>query len=244
MMVPTATRRTMVINRFLKYLTAAAQPAYWPAMARGVMPTVEHVAALSTLNPRTVFDVGANRGQFSVVARHLFPSAQIFAFEPLEVDRRFYQLVVRGPVRMQALALGAARGRTKFFVTSRADSSSLLAPTKKQESAYGVGLASTTMVEVERLEDVIRPEDIAPPALLKLDVQGAELQVLQGGGKILRMIEMIYCEVSFVELYERQPNAGSVVSFLADRGFELRGVFNLSKTSEFGHTQADMLFIR
>jgi hypothetical protein len=63
----------LTINRLSKYLTALATPAFWPALARGVMPAVEHIEALKLISPKTLIDVGANEGQFSIVARHLFP---------------------------------------------------------------------------------------------------------------------------------------------------------------------------
>ncbi|WP_213769886.1 FkbM family methyltransferase [Bradyrhizobium sp. dw_78] len=208
------------------------------------MPAVEHIGALRSLDPRTVVDVGANKGQFSLVAQYLFPNAQIHAFEPLEGERRIYQSVISGPVQVHSVALGANKGNADFFVASRADSSSLLAPGKGQQSAYGVGLSSTTTVCVDRLENVIGARDLIAPVLLKLDVQGAELQVLQGAEKLLPQVDAVYCEVSFVELYERQPMASSIVSFLDSHGFVLSGVFNLSVTKQFGPTQADFLFSR
>jgi FkbM family methyltransferase len=228
----------------LKYWAAASNPAFWPALARGVMPTVEHMGVLKRLRPQTVIDVGANKGQFSLVAQYLFPTAQIHAFEPLETERRRYQSVVGRPVQMHSVALGAEKGSAEFFIASRADSSSLLAPAKGQQSAYGVGLSSTTIVAVERLENVINPNTLVAPVLLKVDVQGGELGVLQGAEKLLTKVDAIYCEVSFVELYERQPMASAIVSFLDLRGFALRGVFNLSMTKQFGPTQADFLFTR
>jgi FkbM family methyltransferase len=196
------------------------------------MPTVEHLKALRSLGARTVIDVGANKGQFSLVARYLFPTARIYAFEPLESARHLYQSVVSGPVQMHAVALGEKKGSAKFFVTSRTDSSSLLTPGKGQDLAYGVALSSTTTVSVERLENVVESEALVGPVLLKLDVQ------------LLPLVNFIYCEVSFVELYEQQPTAGSIVSFLDRHKFTFRGVFNLSITKEFGPTQADLLFFR
>jgi FkbM family methyltransferase len=237
-------RRKSEINRILKYWTAASKPAFWPALSRGVMPTVEHIGALSSLRPRTVVDVGANKGQFSLVAHYLFPDAKIHAFEPLESERRIYQSVVSGAVQVHSVALGAEKGTADFFIASRADSSSLLSPGKGQAAAYGVGLSSRTTVSVDKLENVINAAELAAPVLLKLDVQGAELQVLRGAVALLPQVDAIYCEVSFVELYERQPKASAIVSFLDRHGFALSGVFNLSVTKRFGPTQADFLFYR
>jgi FkbM family methyltransferase len=232
------------MHRLKKYVTAALNPTFWPAIMRGVMPTVEHIGPLRSLNARTIIDVGANKGQFSLVARHLFPDAHIYAFEPLETARSRYESVVKAPLRMQALALGEEETSATFFIASRADSSSLLAPGKGQEQAYGVDLSSTMTVSVARLDQVIQPADLRDPVLLKLDVQGAELQVLRGAEKLLPLISAIYCEVSFVELYEQQPTASSIISFLDSLGFKLRGVFNMSTTRQFGPTQADLLFFR
>src|SRR5947209_386367 len=77
---------TTMYNRFKKYIIAATKPAFWPALRRGVVPAVEHIDAIESLKPRTLIDVGANKGQFSVVARYLFPKVVIHAFEPLECD--------------------------------------------------------------------------------------------------------------------------------------------------------------
>jgi FkbM family methyltransferase len=232
------------IRSLLRYLSAALRPVFWPAIARGVMPSIEHTKALSSLGARTVLDVGANKGQFSLIARYLFPAAEIYAFEPLESARRVYQSVVSGPIKVHAVALGAETGKAKYFIASRADSSSLFLPGKRQELAYGVVLSSTTTVNVETLEAVIEPSALVAPVLLKLDVQGGELDVLKGAEKLLPHVDAIYCEVSFVELYERQPLASAIVSFLSDHNFKLRGVFNLSVTKHFGATQADLLFVR
>jgi FkbM family methyltransferase len=232
------------INRFIKYLIAAAHPAFWPALERGVMPTVEHFAALKSFNASTVIDVGANKGQFSLVARYLFPSACIHAFEPLQKECRIYQSVVSHPIKVRSTALGDATGSATFFVASRADSSSLLPLGNKQQSAYGVKLQYTITVDVETLDSAMSMESLVKPVLLKIDVQGSELSVISGGTKILQFIDAVYCEVSFVELYDGQATASTIISFLDRYGFALRGVFNLSNTKQFGPTQADLLFTR
>jgi FkbM family methyltransferase len=232
-----------VINHFSKYLTALSTPAFWPALVRGVMPAVEHIDALKRLKPKTLIDVGANKGQFSLIARHLFPEIQIHAFEPLEGERELYKAVVSEPVEVHSTALSDVTGDAKFFITSRSDSSSLLRPGANQQTAYGVVQSSEGTVPVARLDEFFHPWNLARPTLLKLDVQGAELRVLRGAERVLSLIDAVYCEVSFVELYEDQPRADEIVAFLARADFTLRGAFNLSCTSKFGPTQSDFLFL-
>ncbi len=206
------------------------------------MPAVEHTEAIGRLTPKTLIDVGANKGQFSLIVRYLFPDVEIHAFEPLEAERKLYELVVAEPVKLYSMALGAAAGEATFFITSQRDSSSLLKPGAVQETAYGVVHTSSTTVPVARLSHVVDILAMRRPILLKLDVQGGELDVLNGAEEILPFVDMIYCEASFVHLYERQPLADEIVSHLMQHGFTLRGVFNQSITKEFGPTQADLLF--
>lgn len=232
------------IIRLLKYFRAVSKSAFWPAIVRGVMPAVEHIAPLRLIRPALIIDVGANKGQFSLIARYLWPKATIYAFEPLDHERSVYDSLVTAPACSRPEALGNASRDATFYVASRADSSSLLAPGENQELAYGVVLSSTVSVRVERLQDVIDHRALVPPVLLKIDVQGGELDVLKGAENILHLIDAIYCEVSFVQLYEKQSMAGAIVAYLERHSFSLRGVFNLSNTKKLGPTQADFLFCR
>jgi FkbM family methyltransferase len=208
------------------------------------MPAVEHIDAIKRLCPRTLIDVGANKGQFSLIARYLFPKIDIHAFEPLESARKSLQLVVSSPISVYPIALGELGGEATFFVTSRPDSSSLLKPTEHQKMAYGVTLASSLTIPVARLADLITVTNLPKPILLKADVQGGELAVLKGARELLSSIDAIYCEASFVRLYEAQPLANDLIAFLRTEGFLFSGAFNQSVTRKFGPTQADLLFCR
>lgn len=208
------------------------------------MPAVEHTEAIKGLNPKTLIDVGANKGQFSLIARYLFPEIQIHAFEPLQRERKLLASVLPPPISLYDTALGSKAGQASFFVTSRTDSSSLLMPGPCQEQAYGVKVLSRLVVTVSRLDDTLEFSQLPRPVLMKLDVQGSELDVLKGAKGALKFIDMLYCEVSFVELYLKQALANEIVEFLKDEGFEVCGVFNRSFTRRFGPTQADILFLK
>jgi hypothetical protein len=111
------------------------------------------------------------------------------------------------------------------------------------EQVYGISIAGQVTVPVVRLPDIIDLSTLPRPILLKIDVQGAELEVLKGAEALLPLIDAIYCEVSFARLYEGQPLAEDIVQYLARNSFTLRGVFNQSSTKDLGPTQADFLFM-
>ena len=209
------------------------------------MPGVEHVSAIRGLKPRTLIDVGANKGQFSLIARSLFPEILIHAFEPIAAERAKLSLVLKNEgLAIYPVAVGRQAETRDFFVTSRLDSSSLLKPAVGQKEAFDVSLVSVNSIEVVRLADVIRFAELPRPVLLKIDVQGGELDALIGVGDDICYIDHIYCEVSFVPLYEDQPLAGDIICYLRALGFSVGGVFNQVTAEAFGPTQADLLFHR
>jgi FkbM family methyltransferase len=194
---------------------------------------------------RTVVDIGANRGQFALVARHCFPEARILSFEPLPGPSRTFQRVFAGDpsVILHPVAIGPERGETTIHLSARDDSSSLLPISSLQNTLFpGTAEAGTATVTVGPLSDFVAAEEIEPPALLKLDVQGFELQVLRGCEDLLDRFALVYAECSFVELYLGQALADEVIAWLHERGFGLRGVYNMTYDRRGRAIQADFLF--
>lgn len=233
---------------YLKRGLKLARLAVTPIFARAVLTSrvaaaTEHLEAIAFTKAKTLIDVGANKGQFSLAFRSLVPDGKIIAFEPLEATgTKFEQVFKKDPnVVLRRLALSDKTGEAEFHVTDRTDSSSLFRPGSKQQEAFGVREASTVKVLLSTLDNQIDFESIEHPVILKIDVQGAELDVLKGCTS-LQFIDYVYVELSFVELYDDQPLFEDVVQELAKRGFEVRGIFNPVSTKRFGPTQVDVLF--
>jgi FkbM family methyltransferase len=236
------------LRQFRKLSKVLASSDYRAAFRRaGVAAAIEHEPLLRSLDFRTVVDIGANRGQFSLATRHCYPKARIFAFEPLAAPGRKFQAVHgRDPlITLFPVAIGPTAGRATMHVTAEDDSSSLLPVTKLQQSLFsGTNEVAAEQIAVEPLAAKIRAEDLVEPALLKIDVQGYELPVLEGCDSLLDRFSHLYVECSFVELYHGQALAGEVIASLGQRNFQLVGAYNAQYDPQGLAIQADMLFAR
>jgi hypothetical protein len=101
----------------------------------------------------------------------------------------------------------------------------------------------TRQITVLPLSQALDETCLPPTSLLKIDVQGFELEVLKGCEDLLDKFSHLYIECSFVELYERQALAHQVIAWLASRGFALVGVYNLYYARNGAAIQGDFLFI-
>ena len=97
-------------------------------------------------------------------------------------------------------------------------------------------------VEVGPLDNYLVENEIVRPAMLKLDVQGFEMQALAGCKSLIGNFDCVYCECSFVELYKGQKLAGDVIAYLGALGFGLSGMYNPSYDRSGNCIQADLLF--
>ena len=223
-------------------------PYYRARMFRhGVAAGVEHAPVLNGLDCRTVVDIGANRGQFALVTRHCQPLARVFSFEPLHAAAATFRAVFADDdrVTLHEVAIGPVPGNATIHISRRDDSSSLLPITATQVALFpGTAEVATAIVRVAPLREFIPAAKIEAPALLKVDVQGYELQALRGCEDLLNRFAYVYAECSFMELYAGQALADEVIAWLRERGFKLRGVHNMDYDRGGRAIQADFLFAR
>jgi hypothetical protein len=146
---------------------------------------------------------------------------------------------------LRETAIGTKNGTEMIHVSGRDDSSSFLPITTLQEQMFpGTAEVGQQSVGVGPLREFVSAEDIGPPALLKLDVQGYELETLKGCEGLLHRFAYAYVECSFMELYAGQASATEVVDYLHRHGFVLKGVYNLAYDRKGAAVQGDFLFSR
>jgi len=235
----------MFWTRLKKLSKIITDPFLVSALLKGAAAGTEHGSALRGLNLDLIVDVGANRGQFALIARKVFPLAKIHSFEPLEEPAQIFKRIFGGDpnVTLHICAIGREKTTATIHITRDDDSSSLLPVTKLQSGLFtGATEKETRQVPVLPLSQALGGAVIPPASLLKIDVQGFELEVLKGCEDILRKFSHLYIECSFIELYEGQALAHEVISYLDQFGFALTGVYNLYYEKNGMAVQGDFLF--
>jgi FkbM family methyltransferase len=207
----------------------------------GHIDSLELLEICRPLGVETIYDIGANVGTWSLLAKAIFPTASIQAFEPLESCREAF-LRNTAPVHgvdLHEVALGPDDRVATMHVGAVSDTSSLLPPCGDAEREG----ADVRELPVRSLDSFVIANKLPEPDLLKLDVQGYELEVLKGAPMMLQRAKAVICEVSFVPLYEGQCLFADVVTFMSLAGFSLRA-FALETRTGIALEQTDVLFVQ
>ncbi len=192
-----------------------------------------------------IVDVGANRGQFALISRKTFPQAKIHSFEPLEEPAQIFKKIFSNDrdVTLYPFAIGREKTTATIHITRDDDSSSLLPITKTQSSMFPVATEKETrQVTVLPLSQALGATSIPLASLLKIDVQGFELEVLKGCEDLLNKYSHLYIECSFIEVYEGQALAHQIIAWLEQRNFILNGIYNMDYEKKGRAIQGDFLF--
>jgi FkbM family methyltransferase len=214
-------------------------------LALGHLDSLELLELLRPFPPGVIHDIGANVGTWTLLAKAIFPQAAVDAFEPLdEAATAFQRQTARlSDVRLHRLALGPHAGEVDLEVTDFADATSVLPLSEDGRSTFQVDSKGRRRVPMATLDGLVASGAARAPDLLKLDVQGYELEVLKGADQALATARSVLCEVSFRRFYQGQALFAEILAHLQGRGFRLHA-FGPSLVPGQPLAQADALFLR
>lgn len=207
-------------------------------------------ANLAGREARVIFDVGAHVGQTTELYLQLFPHATIHCFEPFPDS---FALVVAKfardeRVRCHPHAISDRTGARRLHTFVNSATNSLLPAANAVHKYVESGQmepAGVISVESVTIDEFCEQEHIDRIDILKLDVQGGELDALKGAKGMLakRSVGLIYTEVVFVPVYEGQAWFYDVASVLSAHGYGLFDFYNFAYGDGWQLKWGDAIFL-
>jgi FkbM family methyltransferase len=195
--------------------------------------------------PSPAYDVGANRGDWTRLALSVFPGTPVLMIEPQdEMETSLSQLVSEMPVCHYVKA-GAGREEGELIQTIWEDlaGSSFLPELDSEKLKTGrQRRTKMTTIDALLLSEVYRHFH---PDLVKLDIQGFELEALSGAQTTFGQTEVFILETSLFPFMPRMPITREVISFMYDVGYELYDITEYFRRPYDGALgQVDLAFVK
>jgi FkbM family methyltransferase len=196
----------------------------WPPHRAALTLAVRDRLAASKV---VVADVGAASGP-EERWRCLHGLVQFLTFEPVP---RSHSASQPADQTNFPVALSSRKGQGILRLTRDPDAATLYPVNRAAIEAFpvadGLEVLGTEKIDVDTLDNCLAAAPQLRPDFLKVDVEGADLDVLRGAGAALESAVFgVRVEVSFLERHEGAPLFGETDAFLRDRGFQL---FHLSR---------------
>lgn len=175
----------------------------------------------------TIYDIGASYGTYARAMAKLSQVGRVVAFEPIpDVFGQLKDSTAALPnVRCLNLALGDTNGPATFHQNDFSYSSSMLPMENLHKELFPQTVHSREItIQVARLDDVVREQDLPRPDFIKMDVQGFEDRVIAGGEATVRQARHIMLEMSLQRLYKGSPLFDDTYRLVRDLGYRLIGV--------------------
>lgn len=175
------------------------------------------------VSPKVIYDIGACVLHWTREAVNVWPDAQYIAFEAMPESAPIFE---HYHVPYCIAVLGDEDGKEVTFYqnTTHPGGNSYYRENPEINQAADIYFDQSTarQVKVNRLDSIVEQNGIPLPDLIKMDVQGAELDVLKGAAKCLAHARDVILELQKVEYNKGAPLRDEVISYMGIQGFYLK----------------------
>ena len=189
--------------------------------------------------PSGIIDVGAHVGDWTRSIRKVFPVTPVLMIEARQSQSHFLERACRDMENVDysiALLGSESRDAVEFYVH---DTGSSLFSERSNVTR------SSSLLHMTTLDEVVNADlRLKAPLFLKLDVQGAELEVLRGAMTTISIAEVVQLEIQILNYNEGAPSAAQVIAFMDDRGFAIFDIAGFVRPNGEDLVQMDVIFVR
>jgi FkbM family methyltransferase len=186
--------------------------------------------------PYRILDIGANIGQFHQLTKQIFPEAYIFSIEASDECEEYLKQITN-----QYYIGLLTKDNTEYNFYSRKDTGIGTGNSIYREltSFYSDEQVKIIKKQGIKLDDLFEKDSEFD--LIKIDTQGSELDIIEGGIELCSKAKGILLEVSLTQYNENSPLYDEVISFMNDIGFKSKEI--LDEQRNHNAYQQDILFI-
>ena len=174
-----------------------------------------HRLKARSINPTGFIDAGAHFGETNDIIKSVYPNIRIVSFE---ANPNCEPMLKQKGIEYLIAFLGKETTEGILFYINPKDVTSTGCSAFLELSEHFDEFHSI-VVPTYRLDEVVPKE--AKLDFLKMDVQGAELDILDGATKLLPSIKWVYLEISFIPCNDKAPLFGEVFDYLRNKGYRL-----------------------
>lgn len=168
-------------------------------------------------------DCGANYGEIAIQLRNLFPQAKGYMIEPQpekELTDKLKLIESQHKITYLPYAVGREDSEMEFRYSTK-DCFRGGSLGVREDAAGDKFFDHTAKVKVRSLDSLLAAGEISPPQLLKLDVEGMELETLRGATETLKTVELIGLETMLFRNWVKHPPFAEIIYEAAKMGFVL-----------------------
>ena len=190
------------------------------------------------VNPKRVLDIGAHVGNFTTTLNRLTPGCE---FIMVEANPNCEEYLAKTDYPYEIIALSNQQGKAQLYVEKANSIGTGASLYRENTEWYGDGKYETVEVELDTLDNRSYFSDELID-LVKLDVQGAELDILNGGRKTIKRSKYVLIETSLLEYNQGAPLIDQIVGKMKEYEFVIEDILEYHKLNTNQIFQMDILF--